>query len=100
MSISLVSWLESWYHKQTDGVWEHSYGIEIKTLDNPGWSVTIDLNNTVLDSCIIERVFMERDEDDWVDYRVENNQFMGCGGPLNLAEILDVFKKLINSKNL
>jgi hypothetical protein len=30
-----------WYTKQCNGDWEHSYGIRIDTIDNPGWSLTL-----------------------------------------------------------
>lgn len=34
-----VSALERWYASQCDDNWEHSYGIRIDTLDNPGWRI-------------------------------------------------------------
>ena len=38
--------LQRWYLYRCDGDWEHSFGITIETLDNPGWMVTIDLQDT------------------------------------------------------
>jgi hypothetical protein len=38
--------LQRWYVAQCNGEWEHSYGIEIGTLDNPGWSLRVDLKDT------------------------------------------------------
>ena len=32
--------LQRWYVAQCDGEWEHAYGVEIGTLDNPGWSIS------------------------------------------------------------
>jgi hypothetical protein len=29
--------LQVWYGAQCNGSWEHTYGIKIETLDNPGW---------------------------------------------------------------
>ena len=29
--------LQKWYKSQCNGDWEHSFGIKIETLDNPGW---------------------------------------------------------------
>jgi hypothetical protein len=40
--------LQQWYQAHCDGEWEHAYGVEIGTLDNPGWSVRIDLVATPL----------------------------------------------------
>jgi hypothetical protein len=41
--------LERWYLSQCDGDWEHTHGIVIGTLDNAGWSLTIDLLETPLE---------------------------------------------------
>jgi Immunity protein 53 len=35
--------LEKWYRARCNGDWEHQWGVEIGTLDNPGWRVHIDL---------------------------------------------------------
>ena len=43
MDSNLIHWIEKWYKGNCNGDWEHSYGITIETLDNPGWDFTIDL---------------------------------------------------------
>ena len=45
----MVEWLEKWYKKQCDGDWEHMFGVQIYTLDNPGWRVKIDIADTELE---------------------------------------------------
>ena len=47
--MSALSRLEAWYMRQCNDDWEHQYGVKIDTLDNPGWSVTVDLIDTNLD---------------------------------------------------
>jgi hypothetical protein len=32
----LLEWLMRWYAAHCDGEWEHTYGVVIDTLDNPG----------------------------------------------------------------
>jgi hypothetical protein len=59
------TWLQSWYVAQCNGDWEHSYGIAIDTLDNPGWSVTIDVARTALDPTTYSRREIHRSEDDF-----------------------------------
>ena len=39
-------WLQQWYYGHCNGDWEHGSGIHIDTLDNPGWSITINLEDT------------------------------------------------------
>ena len=36
-----TSLLEDWYADLCNGDWEHFGGIEIQSLDNPGWMITV-----------------------------------------------------------
>ena len=83
--------LQSWYQMQCDGEWEHQYGIEIETLDNPGWAVEVDLAGTKLSGKSLPEMTAERSETDWFRCSVEAGRFKGFGGPTNLTEILEVF---------
>ena len=91
-----------WYVAQCDGDWEHTYGVDIRTLDNPGWTVEIHVEETELAGRDFERMKVERSEHDWlhcwVDVperpnrdRVRAKAFHGACGPENLTEILRVF---------
>jgi Immunity protein 53 len=94
-----IAWLETWYAAQCDGDWEHSYGIRIDTLDNPGWSVEIDLADTELGGLIVQRVRHERSEFDWISYEVREGKFIGHSGPRGLHEILTTFRGLVESSH-
>ena len=87
----LLAALEDWYRSNCDGDWEHSYGVTIRTLDNPGWCVDVDLQGTGLEGHEFDPVQDERTEHDWVHCRVEKGVFKGAGGPVNLREILEQF---------
>ncbi|MFZ1852083.1 MAG: immunity 53 family protein [Nitrosomonas sp.] len=89
--------LQKWYKSQCNGDWEHSFGIKIETLDNPGWIVTIDLSDTEWESITLDRKISERSDQDWVQYEIANNQFIGCGGSNNLIEIINLFFQVIDS---
>jgi Immunity protein 53 len=91
-----IQLLQQWYESHCDGEWEHSFGIHIDTLDNPGWAVIIDLNGTPLGHTEFNQSF-ERSQTDWVECKIENGQFFGYGGPLNLSTILEVFEELKTS---
>ena len=45
-----LQWLAEWFQGQANEKWEHEYGIKIATLDNPGWSLRVDLVDTSLRS--------------------------------------------------
>jgi hypothetical protein len=90
--------LQSWYLSNCDGDWEHEFGVEIETLDNPGWTVKIDLQNTGLEgrtfpghSYGVGDAAQPKDNDNWIVCEVANGQFTGAGGPKKLDEILTVF---------
>jgi Immunity protein 53 len=87
----VLSRLAAWYAGQCDGNWEHAYGVAIDTLDNPGWSVRVDLRETNLDGAPFARVETNRGEHDSLVCWVENAQFNATCGPRNLGEALRVF---------
>ena len=86
------TWLQSWYVAQCDGDWEHEFGVEIGTLDNPGWRVSIDLSGTALADAEYSRTEVHRSSDDWCVTWVDAHQFHAACGPTNLGEALDAFR--------
>ena len=83
--------LEDWYAANSDGDWEHQHGVTIQSLDNPGWSVEIDLEGTRLEDASLHEVRVERSDRDWYRCWVESNVFHGRGGPGNLREMVGAF---------
>jgi hypothetical protein len=83
--------LQQWYQDQCNGEWEHEFGISIETLDNPGWTVRIDLNQTGLENRDFETVENLQPDDDWIKCWVEDGKFNGVGGPRKLTDILETF---------
>jgi len=100
-----LTWLQRWYSSQCDGEWEHAAGITIETIDNPGWSVTIYIEDTEMASIPFEPLKTQLSETDWVQCRVaERNdgevyrRFTGHGGASNLSDIIGVFRKWVETK--
>ncbi|MDJ0333558.1 immunity 53 family protein [Planococcus sp. S3-L1] len=96
-----LKWIQQWFFEQCDGDWEHGYGIQFETLDNPGWSVKVSVENTNVQEKFFESITIERSEDDWIHCKTDYVQdrgdfcFLGYGGPENLEEILTVFKEWV-----
>ena len=89
---STIERLARWYESNCDGDWEHSFGVTIDTLDNPGWFVTVDLD----DSALADRAFdlVEAQYDDatkWMRCWKEGTKFRAACGPTKLEEALIVF---------
>jgi len=83
--------LQEWYVAQCNGDWEHQYGVRIGNIDNPGWSLDIDLWDTPLAEKAFIATAIERSDSDWVHCKVEEAVFKGRGGALNLRELLQIF---------
>ncbi|MBN8814095.1 MAG: immunity 53 family protein [Sphingomonas sp.] len=94
MANDAVGWLMNWYRSHCDDDWEHSYGVTIDTIDNPGWSLKVDLADTELDGRTLAEVTHNYEHDsDWWMCRTENNKFVGVGGPLHLESLIYQFKR-------
>ena len=93
MVSNTIGRLQQWYISNCDGAWEQDWGVEIGTLDNPGWSIKIDLKGTSLEDLPFDEfgygVGNDAEEsDDWVLCRTTDGVFEAFGGPANLEEML------------
>lgn len=89
--------LQEWYVSHCDVGWEHTYGISITTLDNPGWRLKVDLTDTELvDRTFDEAIFEGKDKNDWYQCRVKNDDFEGHCGPTRLSEVIAIFLNWAN----
>ncbi|WP_438446972.1 Imm53 family immunity protein [Gorillibacterium sp. sgz5001074] len=60
------------------------------------WATTIiNLQNTSLENKQFEPVVLEKDENDWIQCKLNESSFEGFGGPSNLEEIITVFKNWV-----
>ena len=92
-----IKQLENWYKDNCDGYWEHCYGIRIFALDNPGWCVTIDFEDTELEDKEFPMLRIDNSDDDWIICYVKNKKFIGSGDPDKIEEIIKVFKEWVES---
>jgi hypothetical protein len=64
-----------WYSRQCNGDWEHGFGVDISTIHNPGWSVSIGLHDTAKQEAKFEPVRIDRKPTDWIQYWAEEQKF-------------------------
>ncbi|RJX41700.1 rhodanese-related sulfurtransferase [Paenibacillus pinisoli] len=95
--MDILKWIQNWYFENCNGDWEHIYGVKIDTIDNPGWTVKIDLVETYLENEHFEVINDERNEEDWYYCEVRDGMFYGAGGVGNLEEILNYFRQWASS---
>jgi hypothetical protein len=96
--MTITNWLQAWYQQVCNGAWEHSYGIKIDTLDNPGWHVHIDLTQTPYASLDARQISLENSETDWLRCSMREEQFDGYGDPAKLEAIIQVFKEWLSNE--
>lgn len=97
MSKNAINQIENWYSSQCNGEWEHTFGVTIETLDNPGWSMRVDLAETPLKGVSFSPIKREVSEENWIHARVEEGCFVGFGGSKNLEELISIFTSWVGS---
>jgi hypothetical protein len=89
--------LARWYHCQCDGQWEHHQGVQIQSLDNPGWLVKINLTGTPLAGRRFPAIRTNTSTTGWpqsgrwLHCEVVENIWQGAGDETKLTEILELF---------
>jgi len=85
------------YAENCDGMWEHMYGVEIETLDNPGWHVKIDLKDTKYENMFRGEVENDNGDVDWIRCTINDTEFQGFGDIHKLKNIIEMFKDWVVS---
>ena len=85
-------WLQEWYLRHCDDEWEHSYGIQIDTLDNPGWTLSVNLVGTELEGKTHDRQLTEKSEHEWLHVQSDGTTFKSAGGPRDLRRLVAAFR--------
>ncbi len=106
MSSDNFDWLTKWYLSQCNSDWEHGYGVRIDTLDNPGWSIKIDLADTRLEG----RTFVKVAQGEiagsleewsrtggWLVAEVKGSMFEAACGPFDLSAVIGIFRAWADS---
>ena len=89
--------LQLWYAAQCNGDWEHQSGIRVGTLDNPGWSVEINLVDTPLEGQsfveIAEGVGPDTHpyQSRWLHCSIRDGAWHGVGDETQLNRLLILF---------
>ncbi len=93
--MEILQWIQHWFKENCDGDWEQGEGIQITTLDNPGWEVEIDISNTSIANINIEWILNEKSAQDWYGVKIESQKFTASGDSGKLKFLLELFKEMI-----
>ena len=102
MTTNNLIWLLKWYYKQCGEKWDNGdrlngKGIQINTMDNPGWGLKINLEKAKMQNKSFEEINIERSEQDWICCFVKDGMFRGYGGLTNFPEILQIFRNWVEN---
>ena len=94
----MLKWLMNWFHSNCGDGWESDHGVDIKTLENPGWCVVIDLACTSVSSSNFTEIRIDNGDNDWLFCCKRDDQFYGAGDTSKLEVILVIFKEWVDSQ--
>jgi Immunity protein 53 len=95
--MDLLLALQNWFSEHCDGEWEQDCGVNIESLDNPGWMVTISLTDTELESRPFRTINEVPDPDGpdestgWLHCYTTGDVWHGAGDETKLPVILQAF---------
>ncbi len=93
--INNTKWLQAWFKDQCNGDREHSHGISINTLDNPGWKIEISLSDTDFENLKLDFIKIDISEEDWYTFGVKDETFIGVGDTSKLEFLIGKFRELV-----
>ena len=94
----LLEFFSEWIFRNCDGLWEHSYGMKIESLDNPGFFVEFDIFKTNMEKINFQEVIWESSSDpdsDWLECRVEGSKWRSACSVNNLSRVISIFKNWV-----
>lgn len=94
----VLEWIQSWYQGECNNDWEHSFGVHITTVDNPGWNIDIDIEDTELEGLEIDYKLQEESDADWYGIAIKSNKYVAGGDPGKLEFLLERFRELVESQ--
>lgn len=92
-----LEWLDDWYQRQCNGEWEHRHGVSLKSLDNPGWHLTIQLAGTSAVNTRPQQLRLDTQSGGWLACSIAAECFEGSGDPRKLEQIIGVFRRWVES---
>ena len=96
--MDVIRELQNWYASQLNGEWEHSFGITIQSLDNPGWWIKVRLTDQQLSKNSFQPISRgTENSSDWMKCYIEGEFFHGVGDSQKLESILGEFLQWVKS---
>jgi hypothetical protein len=98
MSTYEMFWLMKWFNHMYSEDTEHNHAIIMETNQDPGWSISISIEDTWLEEESFEQINEYRNPSDWFQYSINKAHFVSQCSPRNLIKILSKFRNLVESR--
>lgn len=95
--IDNLEWLDGWYQRQCNGEWEHSKGVQLESLEQRGWQLTINLTGTSAENAEPQRVSFGSSCGEWIACSISPDRFEGSGDPRRLEQIIGIFRRWVET---
>jgi len=86
------SWLQQWYQAYCNENLEYDDRIRLKTIDNPGWRLKVNLEHIELENKNNQRIDIYRSEEDWIMCSVRDTKFFDAA--CSVENLLKVLKSI------
>lgn len=93
--MEILDWIQNWFQENCDGEWEQGSGIQITTLEDPGWEIEIDISTTSIANLEVDWILNEVGTHDWYGVKIENQKFSASGDAGKLEFLLNLFREMI-----
>lgn len=88
-----LTWLQDWFADNCDGEWEGLWNVQLTSTDDPGWFLSIPVQDTILEARPFKRVDHNKKTDvHWWICQVGEGHFLAACGLRDLAAVVDIFR--------
>ena len=92
--MEILKRLQLWYKQHCDGDWEHLFGVTIDTMADPGWMLSVDLSDTLLEEVDFQTIKIgdiENKNNFWINCSKNDTKFVAMGSPDSLEKLITIF---------
>ena len=88
-----LAWLQDWFAARCDGEWEEQWNVNLTTTDDPGWFLSIPLQDTELEGRPFTRTEHNTKLDQsWWICQIGEGHFLAACGRRDLAAVVRIFR--------
>ena len=93
-----LTWLQDWFADNCDGDWEGQWNVQLTSTDDPGWFLSIPVQDTILENRPFKRIDHNKKTDQhWWICQVGEGHFLAACGLRDLAAVVGIFRDWVKA---